>query len=130
MHVYFLHSASKQRVKIGVARNLARRFDELEREHGPLRLVHSIRCDSSPASFKLEKALHHWFARQHLQLEWFEEAVLDSIEGLDPRAVLRLYAQTRVYEVRLARADVEALAERGLSISDAVLLALGAVRPS
>ncbi|MGV1035306.1 MAG: GIY-YIG nuclease family protein [Microbacteriaceae bacterium] len=124
VHVYFLHAEAKRRVKIGVARDISKRQRQLEREHGPLALVHHFRCDSSPESFMLEKGLHYHFRRQHLALEWFSESVLEGIEQLDPAKVVKEYRATRIYEIRLARADVEALEQRGLSVEDAVQMAL------
>jgi predicted GIY-YIG superfamily endonuclease len=122
-YVYVLRSAAK-RVKIGVARDIPQRMRQLQAEHGRLELFHYFACESSPESFRLEKALHWWFRREHLELEWFTEAVLDTIRGLDPRPVLKAYADTRMYEFRLDKHDVDALRKRGLDVEAAVKLAL------
>lgn len=56
--------------------------------------------------------------------EWFGEAVLDIILTLDPKEVLEAYNATRLYELRLPKADVDELRKRGMTIADAIKVAL------
>lgn len=125
MIVYVLHSAIKRRVKIGLTDVLERRMRQLQAEHGPLDLVHTFGpFDSRTDLFAAEAALHWHYRRSRVVDEWFAEDVLATVRTLDVAAVLAAYKRTRVYEVRLSRADVEALKARGLDIEDCVVSAL------
>ncbi len=91
---------------------------------------------------RLEAALHWHYARHRIapprclekrssgDTEWFEEAVLDSIRELDPKPILKAHKDTRSYELRLDRGDVEALKRAGMTIADAVARVAAELRGS
>lgn len=136
--VYCLHNPVLKIAKIGVASDIARRMRQLAPVHGQLELVHRWAFLTSAEAFQLEKAAHWWFGRHHIEprdwvqlgmradsgSEWFWDAILDTAPSLDTAAVLRAYKGTRVYEVRVSKAHMEALRARKMTVADAIEAAL------
>jgi hypothetical protein len=139
--LYVLHSPALRRVKIGIARDYAKRLKQLTRAYGELVEVRAF-YDGVPGfeDKRLEAALHWYYACHRIarpgcleerltgDTEWFGEAVLDSIRDLAPKPVLKAYKNTRHFEMRLDRDDVETLKRAGLTVADAVRKAAAELR--
>ena len=83
--VYFIFNEDSNAIKIGIAKNLARRMMSLQTSSPAiLRLIKSIQVGGSKEAAELEKSLHKQFAQLRLAGEWFkaEASLLEYISQL------------------------------------------------
>jgi hypothetical protein len=97
--VYYLHRPADGLIKIGTSTDHKKRFSDLRREHGQLRLLLAY-----PGAHKEETDAHYRFAAAHVTGEWFRpelpllKAVLQ-MRVLAPKGDTRLPAQVPVTEI-------------------------------
>jgi hypothetical protein len=80
-YVYFIQFGDRGPVKIGVARDLKRRLDNLQiANHRKLWLRVSIGPMSPKEAQSVELQLHDFFARHRMRGEWFNRRVLGRLK--------------------------------------------------
>lgn len=73
MYVYFVRAGNRGAIKIGVAKDIKKRVDELQVGNAfRLNVIASIPCDCREQAFDLEKKIHRFFRRQRIRGEWFQ----------------------------------------------------------
>lgn len=89
MFVYFVRAGNRGAIKIGVARNMARRLETLQTGNAfRLNVIALIPCKSREQALAIESRLHKRFGRQRIRGEWFQgniefRRIRDDFEDLD-----------------------------------------------
>lgn len=74
--VYFIQSGENGPIKIGVARNIEKRIEDLQIGNPcELHLLCTMPCDSKNHAFFRERQLHKIFSKQRIRGEWFENNI-------------------------------------------------------
>ena len=72
-YVYFIRAGKKGPIKIGMARNVARRMATMQTGNAfELNLLASLKCTSRGDAQILEKQIHKRFKSQRIRGEWFQ----------------------------------------------------------
>lgn len=75
-HVYFVQAGPNGPIKIGYARRVEKRIEDLQvANHEELKLVASFPCPSLSNAQATERNLHRLFQKQHIRGEWFKGTI-------------------------------------------------------
>lgn len=73
MFLYFLRAGNRGAIKIGIAKDVKKRIDELQVGNAfQLNLLATIPCDCRDQALELERRIHAFFKRQRIRGEWFQ----------------------------------------------------------
>jgi len=87
-YVYFIQQGKKGPIKIGVAKDVCKRKDDLQTANPyKLYVLFSIPCQSEKHAYDQERYFHLKFKRHRLQGEWFKRKILNYIQGHESRLI-------------------------------------------
>lgn len=73
MYVYFVRAGNRGAIKIGVAKDVKKRIDELQIGNAfRLNVIACIPCDCRDQAVGLEQKIHRFFKKQRIRGEWFQ----------------------------------------------------------
>jgi len=76
MFVYFISSGLKGPIKIGLAKDVEKRRDDLQTGNpNRLHIQAKVRCRNRKEAEKLEKILHKKFTKSWIRGEWFKNNI-------------------------------------------------------
>ena len=79
-YVYYIQAGKRGPIKIGVARNVESRLDNLQTgNHEELRIISKVVCESMEAAYHMEKILHMNYKKHHIRGEWFKAKIVGEI---------------------------------------------------
>lgn len=75
-HVYIIQSGKEGPYKIGMARNVEKRVDELQiGNHQKLYIIAKIYFGTDARAYHIEKLLHRMYSRARIRGEWFNSSI-------------------------------------------------------
>lgn len=73
MNIYLIRAGSKGAIKIGVAKDVDKRIDQLQTgNHQELELIYSCDLGSEKKAFNIESQLHSIYKHHNIRGEWFK----------------------------------------------------------
>jgi predicted GIY-YIG superfamily endonuclease len=76
MNVYFIRAGEHGAIKIGVAKNVKARLDQLQTgNHQDLQIIHVIEAKGEAHAFNLEAELHNIYKHENIRGEWFKSYI-------------------------------------------------------
>lgn len=77
MNVYFIISSDYKAVKIGTAKNVQSRLDQLQTgNHEKLEIIKIIECESIKKAYFLESGFHEKYKEHRIRGEWFHPTII------------------------------------------------------